>query len=314
MTMGFVTDFLEIKGQAPDEDWTTLGMAGVLAVGKMLESKTYLESIGNIFQTIADPTANLTKLPKSLARTLIPTGVRQATKSGIPGVMEGDPTVKEVNSLLDAVKAGVPETLLELVGASTLYPKRNRWGDVVEYAAGWGPDILSPVATMPLKDDRVSEEIGRLRMAVSMPPKVLGGPTPAEAKAAPAMEPSAKVPGVKLTPGEYDRLVTIATKEVRIEGKTLHAYLEAMIDKPFYQTAAPLMRQSLLSTVIQTFDEAAVLTLRQQEPELDAELKKREQAKGRLLLPTTSPRSPFSGAAPGETAQRMQELIQGLGR
>ena len=135
---------------------------------------------------------------------------RQTTRALVDPVLHETRALTEVETLLNEMRAGIPGY------SSDLPPRRNLWGDAIELTGGWGPDLISPIYTSPVKHDPVSDEIVRLKVRVSLPqPLLFGGREP---RALQFDEPRPAQEGVPLTPGEYDLLLRLVGKGVGDNG------------------------------------------------------------------------------------------------
>jgi hypothetical protein len=139
--------------------------------------------------------------------TILPfsTGMAQLTRFD-------DPTMREVNSILDAFKARIPGL------SDTLPPRRNLWGEPIMLEGGLGPDLISPIYTTTKKLDAVAQELARLEIPVGMPGK--------------------NIDGVPLNPQEYDAYVVLQGAHPIIGDMTLRQRLEDLMRSDIYQRSS----------------------------------------------------------------------------
>jgi hypothetical protein len=145
-----------VNGDNPDME--KLAVAGVLSIAQDITSKTYLQGLSTLFETLANPKTEGEAQIRSLAGSIVPAGI-----AAIDRVT--DPYQRSVYSIMDAIKARTP-------GASeTLPPRRDIWGKPVEHASGMGTayDLMSPFATRQPQDSPIDREITRLGANVNLP-------------------------------------------------------------------------------------------------------------------------------------------------
>ncbi len=188
---GIAADISLIMGQLDEPDRQNLATALVIAVGKNVTSKTYLRGLSEAARVMNEPDRYGERYIQQFAGTLIPTIGAQVTRAGLPGIVDGDPVLRDVRSIYDKLCSRVP-------GCSTsLPPRRNIWGEPIVLGGGIGPDIMSPIYTNKVVDDPVSTEILRLGVSQKMP--------------------SRQIMGIELTPQEYDAYSQIAGQSAKEE-------------------------------------------------------------------------------------------------
>lgn len=226
MMIGMMADYADIAGEIPEGRRVEYAAAIGLAVSQNMLSKTYLQGLSDLFEAMKDPEKGSEKYVRSLTRSLVPAASRQLERATDPVARETR-ALKEVDTLLNELKAGVPGY------AHDLPPRRNLWGDPIELNGGWGPDLISPIYTSPVKDDPVAHEIVRLKVALALPqPIMFGGRQPRDLQ---FQEPRPSQQGVPLTPGEYDLLLHLTGKGLP-GGVPLHDELERFMRSPDYAT------------------------------------------------------------------------------
>lgn len=251
VTIGIAADLAEILPKLDEAEADELAAAAVLAISKNVVSKTYLQGISNVVEIFDEGMPELgaskgKRFVRDLLSSSVPTLFAQIARTN-------DPTLRHVEGMIDAFKNRLPEYREDLP------PRRNLWGDPIVLEGGLGPDLMSPIYTSTVKDDPVSEEILRLGKPVSMPPRDLGG--------------------VELTPEQYDRFVTIAAKEVRgPSGLTLKDDLRAMMRGVAYRRASDGedgVKADLVQAKVNAFQDAAVVALMRENPDLFAEINRK---------------------------------------
>jgi hypothetical protein len=161
--LGLSGDTVEALRNAQDEsvddaDAEKVAVATAIAFAGNLTNKTYLSGLSDIFEAMSDPQRYGEGTAQRLAGSVIPAGVAGTAR------LE-DPYVREVGSMLDAIRARTP-------GLSEKLPaRRGLWGDPISYESGFGKafDMFSPVTTVPGKKEPIDEEILRNGAHVTMP-------------------------------------------------------------------------------------------------------------------------------------------------
>lgn len=202
---GIAADAQMIMGDLDDPDRQDLATAIVIGIGRNVTSKTFLRGLSEAVNVLGDPDRFGERYIQQFAGTAVPSVVAQVTRAGIPGIVEGDPVLRDVRSIYDKLASRIPGL------STTLPPRRNVWGEVISLGGGIGPDIMSPVYTNKIKLDPVSDEILRLGVGVTLP--------------------SRQILGVELTPQEYDEYT-------RIAGEAAKKDLEKLIKRRDYKRAS----------------------------------------------------------------------------
>lgn len=158
MTMGFAADIAEsIKHGEIDQDdadeWSEVMAMSIAAVSQVSINKTYLSGVSNFVEMMSDPTRYSEKYVTDFVASFLPA-------TSLMGAVEqaADPTVREVNSIGDAVRA-------KIAGLSdTLPPRRNLWGEPIKSESGLGKpyDFFSPVTSRGVDRTPIDSEIERL--------------------------------------------------------------------------------------------------------------------------------------------------------
>jgi len=272
LTLGTIANFVEIAAEVPEMQADEFAMAITLAMAKGMVNKTYMENVANVFAAIDDPSAKAPQLLKSVATGLVPGAVRQVER-----IM--DPALREAQTLLEAMQAGVPGY------SKYLPPRRYLNGMVRETLPALGPDFLSPISVSSVTTDPVAKEIVRLKVSLSMPSRVIYGTRPPRTR----MEPQTAREGVELTPKEYDRLVVLAGNELKVDGKGMWDRLGELIRSGEYQRQSDGPdggKATMIRAVVLAYREAAVAQLIEETPELRRAVEGRIRDRVRRLTPT----------------------------
>lgn len=280
--IGLVAGAAEIMAQVDDDEQLEhLADAIILAGGQTMTNKTYLTGLANVLEAIKNPGEKSHAWASGMARSLVPAGMRQLTRT-----IEGG-AIHDAQTLLDEVKTGVP-------GYSTSVPVEINpvTGEDVRMPPGWGPDMLSPVLVSKMGDDPVLLEI--IRQGVSVPPipKVIGGASPAGWL---SVAPERATVGIKLTGLERRRWGELQTREVQDgDGRTLHERLTAVVQGPEYARLSDGpdgSKADLIRDTVRVYRQQARLMLLAEDPELARDLEAHERAKIAAKLPKDHPQA-----------------------
>lgn len=142
-----------------DPDTERLAVATAVAIAGNLVNKTYLSGLSSIFEALSDPGAYGEATIQRMVGSVVPAGVAAANRSF------NDPYIREVYSMLDAIKARTPGL------SDELGPRRNLWGEPLKYESGIGAayDFMAPVYTKPGASEPIDQEILRLSANITMP-------------------------------------------------------------------------------------------------------------------------------------------------
>jgi hypothetical protein len=271
-TLGMAADFADIVGELDEVDASQLAAAIGLSVSNNMLSKTYLTGVADILEAIESPADQSARYIRRLGGTIIPAGVAQAARYV-------DPTMREVNSTMDAIIARVP-------GWSSSLPARlNLWAEPIKYTGGLGPDIASPIYTRSADTKPVSEEMVRQGVSVGMPGKWVFGGRPGQS------DPLAEARtghGVPLEPEEYAQYVKLAAGHGLGRLPLLKDKLAGLIASDTYKRQTDGQdggKALLIKDIIGRYRAAAQAKLISDSPQLQAQLRAKLQGRGEALRP-----------------------------
>ena len=150
-----------------DDDLTPQDVIGA-AIGATLynaSNKTFMQGFATMAQVIQDPTRYTGQMMDKFGKSLVPRGLANLKMTGIPGVVDADPVIRDAQTFMEDIKAQIPGL------SATLKPSVDRWGrDKVRGVVGadgernlaLGPDRLSPIYMRDEKENIVDEEMIRL--------------------------------------------------------------------------------------------------------------------------------------------------------
>ena len=239
-----------IKYADSDTDITEATTAVAHAVSKGLLSKTYLRGVSEVLSAInSRDEEEMKRVLSRYPATFLPA---TSLLAGVERVM--DPTLRETFGVLDAMRARIP-TL-----SDDLPPRRNLWGDPIILEGGLGPDMISPIYTSTEKYSLADDEIINNDVNVRKPRKYIE---------------SGKRYQVELKPWEYDKLVYLFAKEIKVpsvNGKTLplKQHMEAYMRTTEYKALTPMAKGNYIQGTILKFKGEAKRLLLESSPELRA--------------------------------------------
>lgn len=154
-TLGVAAGMVELQGHMTDKQQEDVALLITASVMQNLSSKTWLSGLGDLVDAVNDPSRYASGWLKRTAGSLaVPAGVAQVARTV-------DPTLREADTIMDAVRRRVP-------GLSKSLPEqRDVWGRPVTSEGGLGPDIVSPVWLSTRDGDPVNNAL--LKDGVTVP-------------------------------------------------------------------------------------------------------------------------------------------------
>ncbi len=224
MLMGMAADFAEISGHINKGEADDLAKLILGAAVKNITNKTFLKGLFDTVEAFLDPDRYGDKWFLNYMGTLIPTGVAQIARTGIPGIVEGDPILRQFENTQEKLRSRIPTY------SKTLLPRRNIWGDVIELEGGWGPDLISPIYVSSKVNDPVVNAMEAVNFAPALPQKNIGG--------------------VKLTPKQYDTYL-------QLSGRPAKQLLDRIVNTPAFKAAPDEVQKEVFRGVISDFRKLA---------------------------------------------------------
>lgn len=165
-TLGVAAGMVELQDHMTEKQREDVALLVTASVMQNLSSKTWLSGLGDLVDAVNDPGRYANSWLKRTAGSLaVPAGVAQLARTA-------DPTLREADTILDAVRRRVP-------GLSQSLPvQRDVWGRPVASEGGVGPDIVSPVWLSTRQGDPVNNAL--LNADVTVPSFVRKDMTPEE--------------------------------------------------------------------------------------------------------------------------------------
>lgn len=189
------------------------------AFANAITNQTFLQGITNLVNAISDPQRFGPRFIQNMAGSAVPAIVGQTAQML-------DPYQREVNSVLDAVKARIPGV------SETLMPKRDAYGEPIagkDHVLG-----VAPVTSSTTSTDRVRTEAARLGVGVSKAPDHIELPAGRDSK----------LGKVELTPQQKD---IFADKS----GHMAHQILSQMVNLPSWETLPDMVQRNAMAKVFE---------------------------------------------------------------
>ncbi len=204
--IGLVADFHGMMQDMPEAKIPEMGVMLMGSFFRNFTSKTWAESAFEFSDLIhmgkGEKTEDLMKSVDMFVQRHAKMAVPGAQGLGAINQSFFDDTIREVSTWQEAMKAQIPGW------SKSLKPNLDYFGDV-NHKNNLGPDMLSPINIHTGKKDPVVEEIRKQRVELPTVPRV--------------------VDGQPLSSDEYHDFKHAFAKEAKVDGKTLHAYLESII-------------------------------------------------------------------------------------
>lgn len=144
---------LMMDGSLKEQDGEKIAGHVAAMFANQLTDKTFMSGFADLVSTFQDPQRYAGSTLQNFVSSVNPRVVAQLKKTGVPGLVEADPFVRQTKTFLDQIKKNVPGW------SETLPPRRNYFGQAVMLDGAVGPDIVSPLyssAAAP-PDDRLIE-------------------------------------------------------------------------------------------------------------------------------------------------------------
>ena len=186
---------------------------------EVVRNKTWLRGVSDTLNALSDPTRYANPFIEGLAGTVVPGAMAQAARSM-------DPYVREVDSIMGALKARTPWL------RETLPVRRDGYGEPIAAMENLWPG--SPSSVRPMSRDPVRQEALRLGVAPAS--------TPRQLSAGSVIGESARI---ELTADQRDMFASES-------GQLSHEILSRMIQQPGYQNMPAIQQRAMFNRVFAT--------------------------------------------------------------
>ena len=217
--LGMAADMAEVwEHMTPDESDKIPKILST-AFANAITNQTFLQGVTNIVNAISDPSRFGPRFVQGLAASLVPGAVGQTAQMM-------DPYKREVDNVLDAVKARIPGV------SETLRPKRDIYGEKVPAADRLGE--ISPIVASKESTDKARSEVLRLGVGAAKAPDHIQLPSGKDDK----------LGKVKLTSDQRDIFADAA-------GHLAHEVITQMVNTPTWDNMPNLAQKNALNRVFE---------------------------------------------------------------
>lgn len=145
---------------ADDKEVDDVVVAAIGAMANQITAPSFMSGLTEIVNFQSDPTRNAGNYAERIAGLAVPNAVAEIARAQ-------DPTIREVQGMLDAIKAKTPGL------SKTLPANTDRWGKDLTRESGLGTayDALSPFASTLTKPDPIDRELAAIEYPLAKPEK-----------------------------------------------------------------------------------------------------------------------------------------------
>lgn len=200
--MGIAADLAAVWDRLSDDEAEKLPKMLATAFANAVTNQTFLQGLTNVVNAMSDPVRFMPRLFQSYAGSVVPNVIAQPTAIA-------DPLAREVDSMLDAIKARVPGL------RQGLLPKRDVFGQPIETRdrlAG-----ILPITEREASSDKVRTEAARLGVSAAKPPKKIH-----------VGRGTGKLGDVEITPEQRDVFASVS-------GQLAYDILAPIVDAPSWE-------------------------------------------------------------------------------
>lgn len=224
--IGLYADMQQVWEHSSEEERDKLPKMAAVAMANAVTNQTFLAGFAQIVNAISQPDTNMPKFLRNLAASMtVPGIVSQANQMS-------DPWQREVNSIMDAIKARVP-------GLSEQLPPKRDWAGQ-EIPSRERPFGLVPMTVTTESRDKVMLEASRLNLGFSKAPDSIQLPAKGDKK----------LGRIDLTPEQKDHFAKTA-------GEMAHRMLEPIVTSPGWDTMPDMLQKAYYTKIMELSRDAA---------------------------------------------------------
>lgn len=207
--IGIAADLAEVWDHTTEEEADKIPKMLSIAFANAVTNQTFLQGVTKL-AGVLDPNRPKGRFFEGFAGSMVPAIVSQTANSM-------DPLAREVNSIVDAIKARIPGV------RETLLPKLDIFGEPEANKDRLGG--ITPITKKTESDDKVRTEAARLGLSASDAPKK-----------AHVGRGSGKLGDVKLTPEQRNTFTDVS-------GHLAHEILDPIVNSPQWDILPPLVQK-----------------------------------------------------------------------
>lgn len=251
-----VADAVELHGGMDDMETNEIVSGIVLGFTRNVTSKTYLKGVIDMINAISDPERYGERWLQSFTSGFVPYSAGLQSWAAV--VDKDDPYFREIDGVLDAIRAKVP-------GFSEDLPARRNWmtGEKIGPEAIGIPERITPI---PIREG--TENLGA-KYLVEMGYE--GG------------APRREVKGVDLSTSQYSRLLHLHG-QMKIRGQTMMDRIEADIGRARAEGRSHEYQKKLVDRIVTVYRDSAKLQLMREDPGLEANVRDRMRDEALALI------------------------------
>tara|TARA_R110000868_G_scaffold257134_1_gene514228 strand:- start:141 stop:3476 length:3336 start_codon:yes stop_codon:yes gene_type:complete len=216
--LGIAADMAEVWDHMTEEESDKVPKMLAVAFANAVTNQTFLQGITSVSRAIAEPGRFGPKLVQNLAGSVVPNIVGQPTQMT-------DPVAREVNSILDAIRARIPTQRSELL------PQIDIFGEPVKTKERFAG--ATPITQTKESTDKVRLEAERIGLSVSDPKKSIQ-----------MLRGAGKYGEVEMTPEERNLFATVS-------GKFAHKVLTEIVNDPSWDTLPVIAKEKVFKKVFE---------------------------------------------------------------
>lgn len=217
--IGLAADVEELRKYMTEEEHDRVPKMLATAFANAMTNQVFLMGVTNFSRALSDPDQFMARFIQGTAGGVVPGVVAQIAQMN-------DPYVREIYSVVDAIKNRVPglrESLLvrrDTFGEPTKQPER--------------PGLISPITSIPVETDPVRKEFSRLQLDLNKAPTSITLPS----------GPDKKLGSVKLTPQQRDVFGDVA-------GHIAYNVLAPIVNAPEWKDLPDLTKKRTFEKVFE---------------------------------------------------------------
>ncbi len=226
--MGLAADMAEIWDHLTDEEQDKVPKMVAVAFANAVTNQTFLQGITAIVNAMSDPKRFGPRLAQQMAGSVVPNVIGQPTAMS-------DPYVREVNSVLEAIRARIPGLREDLMA------KPDVFGAPIQTKTRLGG--ISPVTETTVSKDKVRLEASRLGVSATPAPKRIhiGRGT-------------GKLGEVEITPEQRNKFTEAS-------GQMAHAVLEPIVNAPTWEALPQPVQQKIFQRAFRIARQRAAISV-----------------------------------------------------
>lgn len=296
MHLGIVATLYELSHEMPQDQWTNIFGALVVAGADQWLSKSYLMNMSQFTDAVTEARRGnfnaWNKFVQGLAGSTVPTAIATVERAT-------DPTMREVDGYTQAVLNRLPGF------SQDLKPRLDFFGEIIMAPhVGWEIlDGLNPFyvqeETKDAKAQALVAEFKRVQANVTPPDRQIGPGKPEQI----VQLDSVPMVSIRLNDDQFYRLRMLFSKGVKVDGRNLKDKLYDLIHSDSYKSLGPLAQRQFIIATVGQFKGLAEQELLNGDQQLKSKVNRLREQQQRLM---TEPQARSGGDLGG--------LLRSLGR